>query len=99
VTGSNLFTLQVILTTVGVAIGIPLAVAASGLVASLLFGVRRSDPMTLIACAVFFILLGVAACLQPARRALSVQPMDALRSEQDERGRLLVESVRVMSHT
>ena len=71
----------VVLTTVGVAIGIPLAVAASGLVASLLFGVSRSDPMTLIACAVFFILLGVAAGLQPARRALGVQPMEALRSE------------------
>lgn len=71
----------VVLTTVGVVIGLPLAVAASGLVASLLFGVSRSDPMTLIAYAVFFILFGVAAGLQPAHRALSVQPMEALRSE------------------
>jgi macrolide transport system ATP-binding/permease protein len=69
------------LVTVGLAVGLVSSVAAATLMRSLLFGTQAWDAVTLIAVAV---LLGLAALLAsyiPARRAASVNPVEALRAE------------------
>lgn len=71
----------VALTAAGIAVGVPCAVAAAGMLASLMFGVTKSDPVTVVAGAAFFLVLGISAGLLPARRALTVQPVEALRAE------------------
>ena len=69
------------LTLIGVAMGIAGAMGLTRLLSSLLYGVRPSDPITFIA--VCSLLMGVAllACYFPARRAMRVDPMIALRYE------------------
>jgi putative ABC transport system permease protein len=69
------------LAVAGVVLGLAGAVAASRAIAALLFGISRFDPITYGSVAV--LLLGVAAmaCFLPARRAASVNPVDALRAE------------------
>jgi predicted permease len=65
----------------GIAIGLVCSVAAATLLRDLLFGVRAADPETLAAVAA---VLGISALLAsyiPARRAASVNPVDALRAE------------------
>jgi putative ABC transport system permease protein len=66
---------------VGVVAGLGGALALTRLMASLLYGIKPSDPTTFIA--VMFILSGVAgaACYLPGRRATRVNPVVALRSE------------------
>jgi predicted permease len=69
------------LTVVGIAIGLACSVAAAVLMRKLLFGVHSWDVPTLAAVAV---VLGVSALLAsyiPARRAASVNPVEALRAE------------------
>lgn len=69
------------LTVIGLAVGLAGAAAATRLIEGFLFGVSASDPLTYAAtCAVF---LGVAllASYLPARRAMRVDPMTALREE------------------
>jgi predicted permease len=70
-----------VLTIVGVAIGVPLAVAAARLIRALLFGLTPGDPLTLAAAAALFIVIGSIAGLAPAYRASSVDPMTALRCD------------------
>jgi predicted permease len=69
------------LTLAGVAIGIPFALAAGRLAASMLFGLSSSDPTMLAAGSLLFVLVSVLACLWPALRASMVSPTSALRSE------------------
>lgn len=57
------------------------AVALSGLVASLLFGVTRADPVTYGAVALVILVAGAIACIVPARRAMRVDVISALRTE------------------
>jgi hypothetical protein len=65
----------------GVGIGLPLALAASRLVSSMLFGLKSTDPTT-VATATFILVAVVAlAGYLPARRASQVDPMVALRYE------------------
>jgi len=66
---------------IGVALGIAGTLATSGLLKSLLFGVRPGDPATLISVAILLVGCVLAACYIPARRATRVDPMVALRYE------------------
>jgi putative ABC transport system permease protein len=69
------------LTCMGVAIGMLLAFGVTRLIARFLFGVKPSDPLTYAAVAVVLAAVAMLACLIPARRALQVDPMVALRYE------------------
>jgi ABC-type lipoprotein release transport system permease subunit len=66
---------------VGVAIGIGAALGLTGLMRTLLFGVTARDPMTFAAVAALLILVSLLASYIPARRAMLVDPMVALRDE------------------
>jgi predicted permease len=65
----------------GLAVGIPAAIGTGSLIASQLYGVQPWDPRLLIAVALVLGLAALVAALLPARRAASVDPMQALRME------------------
>ena len=69
------------LALIGCAIGLLGAAAASHLLRSFLFGVSALDPLVLVLAALAVMLLALAATLLPARRASSIDPMRALRSD------------------
>jgi hypothetical protein len=64
----------------GVAAGLALSVALNGVVASWVKGSSR-DPLTLLSSALLLLLVAVAACVVPAWRAATIDPMRALRTE------------------
>jgi len=66
---------------IGLAIGIPAALAAGQLLASQLYGVKGYDPMTLGLAALVLSGCTLAAGFVPAWRAASITPVDALRTE------------------
>jgi predicted permease len=65
---------------IGLAIGIAVALAVSRLWASLLYEVSPTDPPTFLAVSLILGAVAAIACLVPARRATTVDPMIALRS-------------------
>ena len=67
------------LVAIGLAVGIPAALAATKLLSTQLFGVQSNDPLTYVAVAAVLGLVAVMACFIPARRAARVDPMVALR--------------------
>jgi putative ABC transport system permease protein len=68
------------LALVGVMVGIAGALATTRLMQSLLFEVKPSDPVTLLVVAAGLVLLAAAASWIPARRAMRVDPVEALRN-------------------
>ena len=69
------------LVAAGIAIGVPVTIAMSRLVASRLFGVGPTDAMTIASAILVMATLGAIAGLLPAQRAARVDPMLALRAE------------------
>jgi predicted permease len=65
----------------GLAIGIPAALLGGHLMATQLYGVRTYDPLTLAAAVFVLAVFAAIAGFIPARRAASIEPMDALRTE------------------
>ena len=66
---------------IGVAVGLVAAITLSRLVASLLFNVPATDPLTFTTVALLLIIVGVAANTLPAYRATRVEPTQTLRDE------------------
>jgi predicted permease len=70
-----------VLTAVGLGAGLGLALAGGRLVSSMLFGIHPADPATLAGVAILLTVTALVACLVPARRAMRVDPVVALRTE------------------
>jgi predicted lysophospholipase L1 biosynthesis ABC-type transport system permease subunit len=69
------------LVTAGLLLGLPLAWFASRLMASMLYQLSAHDPVSLFCAGLGVLAVSVFAALIPARRAASVEPMRALRTE------------------
>lgn len=72
---------SLMLVTIGLAVGVPAALAAARLISSQLFGLNPSDPVTLITAAALLTVVAALAGYLPARRASRVDPLIALRYE------------------
>jgi putative ABC transport system permease protein len=64
---------------IGILIGVPLALASTRAVGTLLYGIKPTDPLTFLLVSSLLLLVALLACYLPARRAASVDPMSALR--------------------
>jgi ABC-type antimicrobial peptide transport system permease subunit len=65
----------------GVAIGLVVALGASGLIGAMLYDVEPTDPLTFTGVLVLTLVVAAAACYLPARRASRLDPLAALRSD------------------
>jgi putative ABC transport system permease protein len=70
-----------VLAGIGIAVALPAAFGLSHLVRSQLFGVSPADPISLITAVLLVAAVAIIAALVPARRAASVDPTTALRTE------------------
>ena len=69
------------LAAVGMTIGVLSAIGLTRLMGQLLYQVSPTDPMVIATVCVLLMLVALAACFLPARRAASIEPMKALRTE------------------
>jgi putative ABC transport system permease protein len=69
------------LTLIGAAVGLLVSLLVTRALASLLFGVSATDPLTFIAVPIVLAFVAMLACYLPARRAMRVDPIIALRYE------------------
>ena len=69
------------ITGTSVALAVPLSIALSSLVKNQLYGISYRDPKTLVGVVVEIGLVALVAASLPARRAVQVQPITALRYE------------------
>jgi ABC-type antimicrobial peptide transport system permease subunit len=70
-----------LLAVAGVAVGVPVALAAARIIRGELYGIEPNDPVTLAVTAILLLAVAVVAAWIPARRASHVDPMVALRYE------------------
>jgi ABC-type antimicrobial peptide transport system permease subunit len=70
-----------LLVTVGTAIGLALALGGGKAFEQILYGVSARDPLTFLMATGFMAAVAFLACLLPARRAMGVEPLTALRTE------------------
>jgi len=70
-----------VLLAIGITAGILVALVASRLIATLLYGLRPTDPLTVAGAALLMLAAAAVAAYVPARRATKVDPMVALRYE------------------
>jgi putative ABC transport system permease protein len=70
-----------LVTVIGIAVGTVAALAVARVIANYLYGVSPTDPLTLISMGVALVSVSLLACVMPARRAMRVDPMVALRYE------------------
>jgi ABC-type antimicrobial peptide transport system permease subunit len=70
-----------IVTVVGIVIGLVLAFVFTRLIASQLYGVTPTDPLTMIVVVLLLTTIAMLACIIPARHAANAQPLRALRVE------------------
>jgi putative ABC transport system permease protein len=84
-TGADIVRLVLIqavaLATIGVAIGVAIALPLTPMLRTLLFGVTTNDPATFVAVGVALVAIAAAACYLPARRAIGVDPSLVLRRD------------------
>ena len=69
------------LTAIGIACGLAIAFAATRVLSELLYGIKPADPATYLAVSLFLGTVALISCYFPARRAASIDPMQALRAE------------------
>ncbi|MGC1936602.1 MAG: ABC transporter permease [Candidatus Acidiferrales bacterium] len=69
------------LAIIGVAIGVVASLLLTRFMSSLLFGISATDPITFVGVAILLVIVALLACYVPARRAMRVDPMVALRYE------------------
>jgi ABC-type antimicrobial peptide transport system permease subunit len=67
--------------TIGLLLGLPLAISAARYMAAQLYGVSFWDPVALVVAAGSLIVFTLFAAFIPARRAAAISPIDALRTE------------------
>jgi putative ABC transport system permease protein len=65
----------------GIAIGFVAALASTRLMSRFLYGVKAVDPLTFSSVAILLIIIALLACYIPARKAMNVEPIRALRYE------------------
>jgi len=70
-----------LLTTMGIVVGIAVAIAVTRGMSDLLFGITGKDPLTYFLVSIELAVVALLACYIPARRAARVDPLVALRHE------------------